>query len=449
MDLDLTILRDPSLLIPTGIATLQKATIAKDGPAGVGQSILVAGLSSILIFAVLAFGSVDQEAIAVLEVASALLLLFWFWRQISSGHIQLRASRLYAPVVLFGLVIVVQVVFGLSAYAHVTRFELWKYAAYGSLFLIASRCERAEANRLLTILAAFGFIVALFSLVQYLTYDGKIYWLWPALPHSFGPYFDYSHYAGLMEMLTPIPLVMALTDGAKRHQQLLWMVASILMAATIFVCGSRGGMIAFAIEMVFLAGLFVTRRSSRTAWVLCAVCVVIGAFGLWLDNGRALQRLDSMRDPLAIGDVTNRLTIERDSLAMVRDRPLFGWGLGLFPIIYPQYRSFSIDDLVNQAHNDYLQAFVETGIVGFACVLWFIVNLYRSGIRNLRAHSRISTAPSLGPLVGCTGILVHSLSDFNLHIPANAALFFVLCGMASDRQALGARNKATQNSLGS
>jgi len=118
---------------------------------------------------------------------------------------------------------------------------------------------------------------------------------------------------------------------------------------------------------------------------------------------------------------------------MVPDRPIAGWGLGLFPIVYPQYRSFSTDDLVNQAHNDYAQALVETGILGFACVVWFIVNLYRTGIQNLRAHSKVATARTLGPLLGCTGILVHSFSDFNLHIPANAALFFVLCGMASTK----------------
>jgi O-antigen ligase len=116
---------------------------------------------------------------------------------------------------------------------------------------------------------------------------------------------------------------------------------------------------------------------------------------------------------------------------MVSDRPIAGWGLGVFPIVYPQYRSFSTDLLVNQAHNDYAQALVETGVLGFACVVWFIVNLYRSGIQNLRAHSKVATAGVLGPLVGCSGILVHSFSDFNLHVPANAALFFVLCGMAS------------------
>jgi O-antigen ligase len=430
MAVHLIIPRDPGSLIADGTRTPEKTAIVEGRPTGTGQFILVAGLSALLIFAVLAFGGVDHWAIVILEIGSALLLLFWIWPQISSGHIKLKANRLYAPVVLFGLIIMVQVVFGLSAYVHITRFELWKYGAYGSLFLLANQCERVGAHRLLTSLASFGFIVALFALVQYLAYNGKIYWVWAALPNSFGPYIDHSHYAGLMEMLTPIPLAMALTDDAKRHRQLLWMVAGTLMAATIFICGSRGGMIAFAVQIMFFAGLFVTRRSSRTAWTLLAICLAIGTFVFWMDSGRVLKQLGSMWDR---SSVTSRLEVARDVPRMLRLRPIAGWGLGVFPIIYPQYRSFSTNLVVNQAHNDYLQALVETGILGFACVVWFIVNLYRSGLRNFRAHSRVAAVRALGPLVGCTGILVHSLSDFNLHIPANAALFFVLCGIASEQ----------------
>jgi len=430
MGVNLTIPRDPGSLIADGTRTPEKTAIVEGRPTDTGQFTLVAGLSALLIFAVLAFGGVDQWAIVILEIGSALLLLFWIWPQISSGRLKLKANRLYAPVVLFGLIIVVQVVFGLSAYVHVTRFELWKYGAYGSLFLLANQCERVGGHRLLTILAAFGFIVALFALVQYLAYNGKIYWVWPALPNSFGPYVDHSHYAGLMEMLTPIPLAMALTDDAKRHRQLLWMAAGTLMAATIFICGSRGGMTAFAVQIMFLAGLFVTRRSRRTAWTLFAICLAIATFVFWIDSGRVLKQLGSMWDPLSM---MSRLEVARDVPRMVRLRPIAGWGLGVFPIIYPQYRSFSTNLVVNQAHNDYLQALVETGILGFACVVWFIVNLYRSGLRSFRAHSRVAAVRALGPLVGCTGILVHSLSDFNLHIPANAALFFVLCGIASEQ----------------
>jgi hypothetical protein len=40
-------------------------------------------------------------------------------------------------------------------------------------------------------------------------------------------------------------------------------------------------------------------------------------------------------------------------------------------------------------------------------------------------------------MLGCTGILIHSFVDFNLQIPANAALFYVLCVVATIEQRFG------------
>jgi O-antigen ligase len=79
---------------------------------------------------------------------------------------------------------------------------------------------------------------------------------------------------------------------------------------------------------------------------------------------------------------------------------------------------------------------VETGLVGFSCAAWFIVVTYRNGLKVFNRGDRdwlgvLRTAS----LVGCTGILVHSLVDFNLQVPANAALFYIFCALASSSSA--------------
>src|SRR5437879_4913903 len=115
-------------------------------------------------------------------------------------------------------------------------------------------------------------------------------------------------------------------------------------------------------------------------------------------------------------------------------RPFLGWGLGSFPFVYPQFRSFYTDYLVNEAHNDILQVLVETGILGGWAMFWFIVALYRNSLRRLRgSRFDLYNMVRLGAITGCTGLLVHSFVDFNLHIPANAAIFYVLCVVASSR----------------
>jgi len=129
-----------------------------------------------------------------------------------------------------------------------------------------------------------------------------------------------------------------------------------------------------------------------------------------------------------------RLDISKDSLKLFSHRPVMGWGLGTFPTIYPRYRSFYTNLFINEAHNDYAQLLVETGMLGFALMVWFLVGLYRRGLPTSRSWEfRWDWAVSLSALLGCTGILVHSFVDFNLQIPGNAAFFYALCGLAASK----------------
>jgi O-antigen ligase len=127
-----------------------------------------------------------------------------------------------------------------------------------------------------------------------------------------------------------------------------------------------------------------------------------------------------------------RLSIDRDALRMFRQKPVLGWGLGTFPIVYPQFRSFYTTFFVNEAHNDYLQLLSEMGLLGLGTMIWFMVVLYRHAIRKMdNWTSDVSGAVTLACTLGITGIMVHSLLDFNLQVPANAALYYVLCTIAA------------------
>ena len=201
---------------------------------------------------------------------------------------------------------------------------------------------------------------------------------------------------------------------------------AVLMATTIFLCGSRGGMIAFALEVVLLPALtFRTRRSPRVALGSVAGGALILALLAFLGEGQVLGRLGDL-------DAGIRLNITKDCLRMFSQRPVWGWGLGTFPTAYPGYRSFYTNLFINEAHNDYAQLLVETGLLGFGLMLWFLVITYQHGLPTSRRWEfKWDGALSLAALLGCTGILVHSFVDFNLQIPANAALFYVLCALAA------------------
>jgi O-antigen ligase len=399
---------------------------------GTLQWVLVLGLCALLIFAVLAFGAVEEWSTFAFEAGAAVLFLLWAGKQLVSRQVKLSKNPLYLPAFLFFGLILAQVALRRSAYGYVTEYEALQYVSYGIVLLIGAECVREEGTRKIfaLVMIVFGACYAFFALAQELTANGKIFWLHSPQFHGsiYGSYVNHDHYAGLMEMLVPIPFVLSMGHLLRGGKRALVGSCAVLMAGTIFLSGSRGGMLAFVLEMALFAALTLRkRRSPRIALGSMAVCVLVLAFLVFLGKGQVLGRLGDLGPGI-------RLDITKDCLRMFSHRPVLGWGLGTFPTVYPGYRSFYTNLFVNEAHNDYAQLLVETGLLGFALMLWFLICLYQHGLPTSRRWEfQWDGAVSLAALLGCTGILLHSFVDFNLQIPANAALFYVLCGLAASR----------------
>lgn len=394
------------------------------------QWVFVLGLCSLLIFAVLAFGAVEEWSTFVFEAGTAALFLVWAGKQFVSRQVKLSKNPLHLPALLFFGLILAQITLRRSAYGYVTEYEALQYISYGIVLLIGAECVKEEEARKIFafVMIFFGAGYAFFALVQELTPNGKIFWV--HTPHFrgssfYGSYVDHDHYAGLMEMLVPLPFVASMGHLLKGAQRVLVAFCAVLMASTIFLSGSRGGMLAFVLEMVLFAALTLwKKRSPRIALGLTVVCVLILALLIFLGKGQLLGRLGDLSPGI-------RLDITRDSLRMFSKRPISGWGLGTFPTVYPSFRSFYTNLFINEAHNDYAQLLVETGSLGFALTLWFVFCLFRRGLPTSRRWEfKWDGTVSLAALMGCTGMLLHSFVDFNLQIPANAAMFYMLCGLA-------------------
>ncbi|HEY7098203.1 MAG TPA: O-antigen ligase family protein [Terriglobales bacterium] len=394
----------------------------------------------LLLFGPLAFGSTEPWSILVLEVCAALLLAVWCFAQFRHGTLEIVGNPLFAPMAAFGIVIVLQLVSGQSSYRYDTLSSFHLYAAFAVLcFLIVQLLRRSsQIEALARTISTYGFAVAVFGIVQGISSNGKLYWLreprfggW-----IYGPYVNHNHYAGLMELLVPIPLVVSLNEHAHRQTRKMALVAASVMATSVFLSGSRGGMAAFAVQAILLGGLVLRKNRAkirRSALTIGIFAVLSLGMVAWLGGSDAFERLTSInqeaRAELSGG---TRLQIDRDAIRMFSSRPLLGWGLGTFADAYPQFRSFYTDFSVNAAHNDFLQFLAETGILGFAAMLWFVFAMFRAACAKLgRWSMNTNGGVALAAMLGCTGILVHSALDFNLQIPANAALFYALAVVAA------------------
>lgn len=386
--------------------------------------------AAILFFSVLAFGATQDWSLFVLRVAAIALLLLWALTKLSDQKAVLTRPPLSIPIVIVFIVIGIQLSFSTTAYRYATVSELLQYVAYVAIYFVVCDSWKKEVDRehILRLFAFFGFAVALFAIIQGLTSKGELYWA--ITPHFggsvYGPYVNRNHYSGLMELLAPVPLALAAVRGQSLEKRALLIFAGIVMGVSVFSSQSRAGMASFVLETVILC-LFLLRirRSIRTGAAFAFGAILFAAFILIFGAGELFQRFSELSDQA-------RLAIFKDSLKMIRQHPLLGWGLGTFPTIYPHFRSFYTDNFVNQAHNDVIQFVVETGLIGAAAGVWFIVSLYRKALYTLdRWTGSVGDASVLAAIVGCTGLLFHSFFDFNLHIPANAVAFIMFCALAT------------------
>jgi O-antigen ligase len=417
----------------------EPAPVAKVSQSRLTNNALLAGACAVLLLGPLVFGAVEPWSIFALEACAMLLLAGWASRQWINRELNVSDHVLYRPMAAFFALALVQWVVGTTAYRHVTYSHLLLYAAYGMVAFVVTQTLRrsSQLDLLAKWFTAYGAVVAAFAVVQGLAPNGKLYWIWPLEQGGsiYGPYVNRNHYAGLMEMLTPFPLVLAATRFTDGKRKLAVAGIAALMAGSIFLSGSRGGMAAFVAQMVVLGVLLVRKRegSWKQPLMLGAFLAVVIVFLVWIGGNELTQRLISIHSE-AREEINGgvRLSIDRDCLRMLVKRPLLGWGLGTFPIVYPEFRSFYTNFFVNQAHNDYLQLLVETGLAGFSIAVWFLVLVFRRAAGKLKNWtSNASGALTVAALLGCVGILVHSFLDFNLQIPANAALFYVLCAIAA------------------
>jgi len=407
-------------------------------------SILLYATFGLLMFGPLAFGAVEPWSTFILETGAVLLTLLWLGKQWLDGEVIIQWNPLFLPMAGFGILILLQIVIGTSAYIHDTISGALLYCAYGMLCFLAGQTlfRSSQARKIAAILALYGFAIAAFALLQGVAPNGKLYWIRSLSMGGaiYGPYVNHNHYAGLMELLMPIPLVLSLTRLADEKERIAAGVAAAVMAVTVFLSGSRGGMIAICVELVVFAVLLLPQKVPASRHkkgvqlaVMAAFAVVLVSLLWWLGGKELSSRVSSIatetHTELSGG---MRLSIDRDSFRMFRDRPVLGWGLGTFPTVYPQFRTFYTNFFVNAAHNDYLQLLCEMGLLGFATMVWFLIVLYRHALRKIgNWMSEVSGAVTLACTLGFTGILVHSLLDFNLQIPANAALYYVLCTIAA------------------
>jgi O-antigen ligase len=347
----------------------------------------------------------------------------------------------------------------LSFAPNLSVYELVKYACYAlfAYLVFAHVRTRKEIQRITAVMILSGVFQAVYGLIEYLGGTGTIFG-WKNIHDqglAFGTFVNRNHFSGFLEMTLSIGMgyLLAKSDffAPKRalslREKILWIgqeqlqktfliwIGVALMGIGIFASRSRSGIIIFF--AIFLLALMLFLSQSRKFGAGVAGHGRRRAVGFGVAGTLVAVVVTALtivgREPIFQRFADEELkSLERPeqykgTIKVIKDYPWAGTGLGTLAFSYQFFEKKSDGSVLTHAHNDYLEAAAESGIIGGAALI--ILAYGALGIlfwRWLERRDNLAKGVALGCMAGIMAILIHSVSDFNLRIPSNALYFVTL-----------------------
>jgi len=398
-----------------------------------------------LVFAPLAFGAVYVWSFLVVQslvigVAALWLLRLW------GGY---KPKLLWPPL---AWVVVALVAYAVARYftadiEYVARQELIRILLYSFLFLavVSNLYSQDATETVVYTLTAVAALAASYAVAQFLHHSNQVWMLTsPYAGRASGTYINPDHFAGFLELVLPLPLAFLLAGRIGVATRVVLGYATLTIMAGLAVTLSRGGWVASAAGLAMLLGLLMCHRNHRLRAGL--VLVVLLAAGTYFTAHFLSPSVGFMRrvaKPDNVGpqvvDLNSRLDMWGATARMWAGQPWWGVGPGHFDYRFREYRPESFQERPEHAHNDYLELLADWGLAGGLLALAgagvFAFSLARTWPHVRREENDLGSAMSsryaffLGALSGLFALAVHSLADFNLHVPANALMAVTLLAL--------------------
>jgi len=460
---------------------------------------------SLLAFAPLAFGAVEAWSEEVVLALAAAVSICFLLKLVFEKNARAIWSWTYVPAVLFILVIVLQLMplpsgiahmlspntvamknellgdlpnsntllgsMTLSFYPNATKHGMRSVFAVVAVFFVVLNVYRRpdQIKRLLAAIAIIGGSIALLALAQDLFGNGRIYWI-VATGQDGGPYsgtfINHSHYGQFMNLSigAALGLLMVKINEAfagiritpsvvaeyinSPSAKLMWflLVTIIVGAATVFVSLTRGGMLSMLIAAGITILVLGLRKSARGGgWILLLAAFAAFMCVLYIGFDTVYDRLATLRQFYQAEG--GRWQILKDIAVVWGKFPVFGTGLGTHEVVYPMFDRSTIPALAAHTENEYAQLMEETGFIGMVTLMVFGIIVWISYIRNVRKAGTPICSAAYGLGFGLLAIMIHSLSDFGQHLPANALLSGTFCALLLSLARIGQKSNPNRRTI--
>lgn len=322
-----------------------------------------------------------------------------------------------------------------------------------ALFMLGLLASHGAVRALVRVIVLAAAVQAVFGLLQ-VGGGRELYFGAQAYGRAIGSFANPNHFASALAMALPLAIFLlreALARprrgggprrrfgmGADLRRTLsvtFWAVVLLFLLSALVASASRAGIVAaLVVAGLSLMLIPVAEGARRLRWwraalaagVLAVVLMAVGTEGL-------LSRFD--------GGVQQDARWQIFAASARAAWTYFPWGsgLGTFAGVFAPFQSPTLTHFVDFAHNDYLQLAVEGGLP-FLLLAGLALTLAASSVRRLLRRLRDDPASPWAVLqascaLGLLAVLLHSLVDFNLRIPANAMVAAFLAGVLLRRSA--------------
>lgn len=313
-----------------------------------------------------------------------------------------------------------------------------------AIFLATTSISKKALKLAIYALLVSATIQGIIALFQYTNYNSALAFLKIANSNPpKGTYLNQNHFTAFMEMAEPIALALMINallikeSGYLKKTSIVFLFAaiSLLLTFSAFVTTSRMGtaLLLLSIVLSFWAMTTVEIRKTVATPILILrlalfIVIIIAQFTM---IKTIVSTTAEMQPAVILGDL--RWDMFTATWEGIKAFFPFGSGPGTMPQIIqaflPADNPTFQKSFVNHVHNDYLELIFEMGIIGVGIILAFIALYMRQW---LTISSQLKDSANIiqsGAGIGILIFLIFSLTDFNLHTPANVIFLTFLCGI--------------------
>lgn len=366
-----------------------------------------------------------------------------------NGQLQIRKTASDPAVMIFAIIAAISTVFSIHPPTSI-RGVIWRYEglqtwiSYVVVYFAAKYAIRGEREQVPILYAAMGSALAIssYAILQHYRID-VIPWAQDQdLSRSISTLGGPTYLGAYLVLMLPLGLSLIFAPRFPRQLRALSAASSLLILLALMFTFARSAWLAVLIAVLFLVILNVRAIFSKkyAAILLIMILLTSASFIAFGKSSPYVERAKSAFNLTKHSSGGIRLYLWRHTLDIIKARPVFGWGLETFSLVFPRYIDIEWEQTVrrdfptDRVHNDLLQMAASIGVPGMIAYAMIFLLFFIAGFMALRKIQDISQSRLLSGLM--SGVLAYIVQmQFNFSIIDVTPIFWIFLGAGACIQA--------------